>query len=143
MANEGRRRKLSAILSADVKDYSRLMSRAVSNMANYAIQVADELKNKISVEVIDPRTIAPLDIDTILESVKKTGRLVVVNEDVEVCGITAEICMHVIERGFDFIDAPPRRVAAANMPIPGGVLEQYALPQLADIREAIEKTCNI
>jgi hypothetical protein len=72
MANEGRKRKLSAILSADVKDYSRLMSQAVSNMANYAIQVANELKNKISVEVIDPRTIAPLDIDTILESVKKT-----------------------------------------------------------------------
>lgn len=116
---------------------------AVSNMVNQAIMVADELKDKISVEVIDPRTIAPLDIDTIVESVKKTGRLVVVDEDVEVCGITAEICMQVIERGFDFLDAPPRRVAAANIPIPWGVLEQYALPQPANIRKAIEETCNM
>ena len=129
---------------ADIKrEGSDVTVVAVSNMVNYAIQVADELKNKISVEVIDPRTIAPLDIDTIVESVKKTGRLVVVDEDVEVCGITAEICMQVIERVFDFIDAPPRRVAAANIPIPGGVLEQYALPQPADIREAIKKICNI
>ena len=116
---------------------------AVSNMVNHALTVADELKNKISVEVVDPRTIAPLDIDTIVESVKKTGRLVVVDEDVEVCGITAEICMQVIEKGFDFLDAPPGRVAAANIPIPGGVLEQHALPQPDDIRRAIEKTCNI
>ena len=115
---------------------------AVSNMVNLALAVADEIKDTISVEVIDPRTIAPLDIDTIVTSVKKTGRLVVVDEDVEVCGITAEIIMQVIESAFDFLDAPPKRVAAANMPIPGGVLEQHALPQPDDIRKAIEDVFN-
>ena len=128
---------------ADIKrEGSDVTVVAVSNMVNQAMMVADELKENISVEVIDPRTIAPLDIDTIVASVKKTGRLVVVDEDVEVCGITAEIIMQVIERAFDFLDAPPGRVAAANMPIPGGVLEQYALPQPDDIRKAIEKVFN-
>ena len=134
---------LIAFNQADIKRQgSDVTVVAVSNMVNHALKVADELKNTISVEVIDPRTIAPLDIETIVASVKKTGRLVVVDEDVEVCGITAEIIMQVIERAFDFLDAPPRRVAAANMPIPGGVLEKYALPQPEDIKEAIEKVFN-
>jgi pyruvate dehydrogenase E1 component beta subunit len=112
---------------------------ATSLWANWANDVADELKGKISVEVIDPRTIVPLDIDTIVASVKKTGRLVVADEDVSVCGITAEIAMQVVERAFDHLEAPPIRVAAANIPLPGGVLEQFALPQKADIKAACEK----
>jgi 2-oxoisovalerate dehydrogenase E1 component len=62
----------------------------------------------ISVEVIDPRSVAPLDIDTILESVHKTGRLLVVDEDFAPCGMGAEIAAQVMERGFDDLDAPVR-----------------------------------
>lgn len=111
---------------------------ALGNMVNLSLKVADELQGELSVEVIDLRTLVPLDMETIVASVKKTGRLLVVDEDVEVCGITAEISMQVIEEAFDYFDAPPKRVAAANIPIPGGVLEQYALPQPETIKAAIK-----
>lgn len=111
---------------------------ATSQMVSPAMTVAEELAGKISVEVIDPLTLVPLDMDTIINSVKKTGRLVVVDEDVEICGPAGEICMQVVEKAFDFLDGPPKRVAAANMPIPGGVLEEHALPQARDILAAIE-----
>jgi len=111
---------------------------ALCNMVPQSIAVADQLKGKISVEVIDPRTLVPLDIDTIVESVKKTGRLIVVDEDVEVAGITGEICQQVVERAFEYLDAPPVRLAHPNIPVPGFRLEQYTIPQQADIKAAIE-----
>ena len=88
--------------------------------------------------MIDPRTLEPLDIETIVNSVKKTKRAVIVDEDTLRCGVTAEIAAQIMENAFDYLDAPVQRVAAANMPIPGGwVLDQYALPQPTDIVRAI------
>jgi pyruvate/2-oxoglutarate/acetoin dehydrogenase E1 component len=112
---------------------------AVSNMVQLSLQVAEELKDKVSVEVIDPRTLEPFDIDTIVESVKKTGRVVIVDEDAKRCGVTAEIGMQIMERAFDSLDAPIERVASADLPIAGGYMEQYIIPQPKDIVAAIEK----
>jgi pyruvate/2-oxoglutarate/acetoin dehydrogenase E1 component len=111
---------------------------ATSYMVKHALDVAEELKDKVSVEVIDPRTLEPLDIDTIVESVKKTGRVVIVDEDMKRCSVSAEIGMQIMENAFDSLDAPIQRVASANMPIAGAYMEQYVLPQPKDIVAAIE-----
>lgn len=112
---------------------------AVSNMVQLSLQLAEELKEKVSVEVVDPRTLEPFDIDTIIESVKKTGRVVIVDEDAKRCGVTAEIGMQIMERAFDSLDAPIERVASADLPIAGAYMEQYIIPQPKDIVAAIEK----
>ena len=111
---------------------------ATSQMVQLSLAAAKKLEDSISVEVVDPRTLEPLDIDTICESVKKTGKLVVVDEDTKRCGVTSEIITQVMENAFDYLDAPPQRVAAANFPIPGGIMEDYILPQPKDIVTAIE-----
>jgi len=111
---------------------------ATSLMAQLALNVASELEGRVSVEVIDPRTLEPLDIDTIVNSVKKTGRVVIVDEDTKRCGVGAEIGMQIMESAFDSLDAPIQRVAAANLPIAGGYMEQYVLPQPNDITAAIQ-----
>ncbi len=111
---------------------------ATGLQVQHALRVADEVKERVSVEVIDPRTLEPLDIDTIVNSVQKTGRLVVADEDTERCGVGAEIITQVIERAFDSLDGPPKRVCAANLPIPGGFIEANVLPQPAGILAAIE-----
>lgn len=111
---------------------------ATSYMAKHALDVAKELEGKVSVEVVDPRTLEPLDIDTIVASVKKTGRVVIVDEDTLRCSISAEIGMQIMEKAFDSLDAPIQRVGAANLPIAGGFMEQYILPQPKDIVTAIE-----
>jgi pyruvate/2-oxoglutarate/acetoin dehydrogenase E1 component len=111
---------------------------ATGLMVHHALGVANELEGKVSVEVIDPRTLEPLDIDTIIKSVKKTGHVVIADEDTKRCGVTAEIGMQIMEMGFDYLDAPIKRVAAANCPIPGGFLEEHVIPQPKDIKAAIE-----
>ena len=105
------------------------------------LQAADELaKEGIELEVIDPRTLYPLDIDTIVESVKKTGRIVVSHEAYERGGVGAEIVAQVVDRTFDYLDAPPKRVCAANCPIPYNVnLEALAIPQVEDIVQAVRE----
>jgi pyruvate dehydrogenase E1 component beta subunit len=112
---------------------------ATSFMVQLALGVAKELEGRISVEVVDPRTLEPLDIETIVASVKKTGRLVVVDEDTLRCGVTSEIITQVLENAFDYLDAPPQRVAAANLPIAAGFMEEHVLPQPKAILAAIEK----
>ncbi|HUV44829.1 MAG TPA: alpha-ketoacid dehydrogenase subunit beta [Dehalococcoidales bacterium] len=111
---------------------------ATSYMVQLALQVAEEMKDKVSIEVVDPRTLEPLDIDTIAASARKTGRVVIVDEDTRRCGVGAEIGMQIMENAFDSLDAPIQRVAAANLPIPGAYMEQYVLPQPKDIVAAIE-----
>ncbi len=111
---------------------------ATSMMVPFSLDVAGRLEGKVNVEVIDPRTLEPLDMETIIESVKKTGRAVVVDEDTKRCGATAEISAQITERAFDFLKAPVLRVAADNLPIPGGAAEQHVLPQPGDILAAIE-----
>ena len=111
---------------------------ATSKMVHLVQGVADEMKDKVSIEIIDPRTLEPLDIGTIIESVKKTGRVIVVDEDTSRCGVAAEIGFQVMEQAFDYLDAPVQRVATKNYPIPGGYLEDAVLPQPQDIVNAIE-----
>lgn len=92
-------------------------------------------------EVIDPRTLEPLDIETIVESVRKTGRLVVVDEDTERCGVGAEIGAQVMERAFDALRAPVGRVANPNLPVPySPPLEEAVLPSVTKIGAAIHAT---
>ncbi len=112
---------------------------ATSQMVQHALAVAAELEGNVSIEVVDPRTLAPLDMDTIVKSVEKTGRVVIVDEDTKTCGVTAEIGIQVVEKAFDFLDAPPERVAMPDVAIPGGSLESQIAPQAEDIRIAIER----
>ena len=107
-----------------------------------AVNVAERLeKEGISVEVIDPRTIVPLDMDTIEASVKKTGRAVVVHEAHKVCGIGAEIGSQISERCFKYLDAPVERLGAKACPLPFNLgLENAVVPQEQDIYDAIKRT---
>ena len=108
-------------------------------MLRKTLEVAEELaKEGISVEVIDPRTIAPLDMTTILESVRKTGRLLIVDETFGPCGIGAEIIAQVNEKGFDDLDAPPQRLNGAHTPTPySPTLEAAVVPNNQTIAQAI------
>ena len=107
-----------------------------------ALQAAEDLAGEgISAEVIDPRTLEPLDIDTILASVAKTGRLVVVDEDHIRCGPHAEIAFQVQEKSFKSLKAPVQRVGNRNMPIPmAQVLREAALPTKDKIIAAVRET---
>jgi 2-oxoisovalerate dehydrogenase E1 component len=111
----------------------------ISIMALRARQAADELAREgIEAEVIDPRTLAPLDIDTILESVHRTGRLLIADETYAACGIGAEIAAQVADRGFDDLDAPVRRINGLHTPIPySPPLEQAVVPDPAAVARAI------
>lgn len=109
---------------------------ATSIMVHRALEAADRLSHEgISAEVIDPRTLVPLDTDTIVESVKKTGRAIVVHEAVKRSGFGAEIVSVIQESdAFDFLDAPILRVAGRNIPMPySSILEKHAVPQVEDI----------
>lgn len=112
---------------------------ATGYMVHKAIRAAIELeKEGIQVEVVDPRTLVPLDKAAILASVKKTTRMVVVSEDVRTCGMTAEIAAMVAEEGLYYLDAPIRRVCVPDTPIPfAPALEAAVIPQTADIVNAI------
>ena len=108
---------------------------AISRSVLQALDAADLLeKEEIELEVIDPMTIKPMDEETILRSVEKTGRLMIVHEACKTAGIGAEIAAFVAEKAIDFLDAPIRRVAALDTPIPFGLrLESFVLPQVEDI----------
>ncbi len=112
---------------------------AISLMVRKALDAAEALaKEGISVEVIDPRTVSPLDMDTILQSVRKTGRLLVVDESFQPCGIGAEIAARVIDAGFDELDAPIRRVNGAWTPTPySPTLEAAVVPSVEAITNAM------
>jgi len=124
---------------ADIKrEGSDVTIVATSAMVGQTLKAADELAQRgIQAEVIDPRTLAPLDIDTIIESVMKTGRLVVVHLAHKTGGVGAEIAQQVTERAFDYLDGPVARVAAIDTPIPASQpLEQAVYPQTTDIIRA-------
>jgi len=112
---------------------------AAGRMVQEAAKAADTLKGEVSVEVIDPRTLVPLDEEAILRSVGRTGRLVVVDEDYERCGFTAEVAAVVAEKGFNSLKAPVARVANPNIPIPfNRNLERHVLPDADKIVRAIK-----
>ena len=108
---------------------------AFSRMVQFAMEAAEALQGEgISAEVIDLRTLRPLDIETIVNSVQKTNRIVSVEEGWAYSGIGAEIAAQMMEQAFDYLDAPVHRVTAKDVPLPYAAnLERMALPQTADI----------
>jgi pyruvate/2-oxoglutarate/acetoin dehydrogenase E1 component len=112
---------------------------ALALMAHRALAAADKLQSEgIAVEVIDPRTVSPLDIETILKSVAKTGRLLIVDEEYGPCSVASEIAAQVADTGFDHLDAPIKRLNGAFAPTPySPPLEAAVAPQVEDIRRAI------
>jgi len=116
---------------------------AFSIMVGKALQAAEELaKEGISAEVIDLRTLRPLDTETIVESVKKTSRCISVEEGWPVAGIGSEIAAVIMEQAFDYLDAPVVRVHGMDVPLPYAAnLEKLALPQAVNIVEAAKSVC--
>lgn len=111
-----------------------------------ALEAAEKIQEEfdVSVEVIDPRTIKPLDIDTIVESVKKTNRLVIAEESHSFASVGAEISHQIMENAFDYLDAPVKRVSTVEAPMPyARNLEIAALPSVDKIVEAIKDVCYL
>jgi pyruvate/2-oxoglutarate/acetoin dehydrogenase E1 component len=113
---------------------------AYSRMTSLALEAAESLHDEgISCEVLDLRTLSPLDTEAILESVARTKRAVIVEEDTRRAGVGAEVAAVLADEGFGSLDSPVRRVAGADTPIPcSPVLEQAVLPSVAQIAEAVE-----
>ncbi len=109
----------------------------------YALDAAKQLAEQgIEAEVIDLRTLRPLDIDTVLASVRKTNRLVTVEEGWPVCSIGSEICARVVAEAFDYLDAPPLAITGADVPMPYAAnLEKLALPSVEGVVEAVKSVC--
>ena len=116
---------------------------ALALMVHKTLEACEALaKEGISVELIDPRTVAPLDVETILASVAKTGRLIIVDEDFAHCGIGAEIAAQLADRGFDDLDAPIRRLNGKPSPTPySPTLEAAVVPNAETIAQAIRELC--
>jgi pyruvate dehydrogenase E1 component beta subunit len=114
-----------------------------SNGMSYALKAADELANEgIEAEVIDLRTLRPMDTDTIVASVKKTGRAVTVEEGWQQNGVGAEIAARLMQHAFDYLDAPVMRVSGKDVPMPYAAnLEKLALPSVAEVVEAAKAVC--
>ncbi|MDP3011101.1 MAG: alpha-ketoacid dehydrogenase subunit beta [Candidatus Hydromicrobium sp.] len=114
---------------------------AYSNMVLRSLEAAEELEREgISCEVVDPRTLVPLDIDEVVNSVKKTGRLIIVSEACRRGSVASDISARITERAFDYLSAPVKIVAGLDTPIPyNSTLEQASIPQKADIIKAVKE----
>jgi len=127
---------------ADIKrDGADVTIVATLYMVHKTLNAAKMLeKEGISVEVIDPRTLTPFDKQAMIESIKKTGRLVIVSEDCKTAGVSAEIAAVVAEEAIDYLDAPIKRVAEPDTPIPfSPPLEQYVIPDEKAIVKAVKE----
>jgi pyruvate dehydrogenase E1 component beta subunit len=123
---------------ADVKrEGTDITVVAVSYALQKALEAAAQLAGEVEIEVIDPRTLVPLDIEAILESVRKTGRLLVVHEAPIRGGVGAEIVRQVVEQGYGYLQTPPKVLGGLSTPMPySPPLEDVCLPQKEDIVEA-------
>jgi len=117
---------------------------ATSSMVHVALQAAGRLEGDgISAEVLDPRTLVPLDRETLIASAQKTGRVIVVDEGYEQYGVTAEIASVIAEGAFDYLDAPVRRMGAMNVPVPfSPVLEDQTVPTAEAVADAARTLCG-
>ncbi len=115
-----------------------------SRAMNYAVAAAEELaKIGIEAEVIDLRSLRPLDMATVIESVKRTNRIVTVDESYPIGSIGSEVCSRVASEAFDYLDAPPTKVSGEDVPMPYAAnLEKLALPNTAKVVEAARRVCN-
>jgi pyruvate dehydrogenase E1 component beta subunit len=111
----------------------------------YALKAAEALQGEgIDAEVIDLRTIRPMDIDTIVKSVKKTGRCVAVEEAWPQCSVSSHIAAELMEKAFDWLDAPVARVTGKDVPMPYAAnLEKLALPSVKEVIEAVRAVSYI
>ena len=127
-----------------IKEGKDITIVSFSRMAVLGFKAAQELsKEKIDAEVIDLRSLNPLDLKTIIASIKKTGRVVVVEEGWKTGGVGGEIVSLIMENGFDFLDAPVKRVAGKDVPMPyARNLEKLAIPQMEDVIKAVKETMN-
>jgi pyruvate dehydrogenase E1 component beta subunit len=112
-----------------------------SKMLETSLKAADQLAQEgIEVEIVDLRTLRPLDMEPVLESFKKTNRAVIVEEGWRSFGVGAEVAASIYEQAFDYIDAPIQRVAQKEVPLPySRNLEQSALPQVEDVIKAVKE----
>jgi pyruvate/2-oxoglutarate/acetoin dehydrogenase E1 component len=110
-------------------------------MVHEALAAAETLSEEgISVEIIDPRTLVPLDVETILSSVKKTGRVIIVTEGCKTCSVSSEISAIIAEEALEYLDAPIKRITNPNTPIPfSPVLEKYVIPEKKSIIGAVKE----
>jgi pyruvate dehydrogenase E1 component beta subunit len=130
---------------ADVKRHGRDVTVvAYAYMVPKSLAAAEQLAQKgIDVEVIDLRTIDPIDEDTIVASVKKTSRLVIVQETWRRCSVSSEVAAIAAEQALDYLDAPVIRVTGADVPVPAApVLEDFVLPQVDNISDAVERVMS-
>jgi pyruvate dehydrogenase E1 component beta subunit len=128
---------------ADIKrEGDRVTVVAIGRMVQMALDAAESLSSDgVSVEVVDPRTLSPLDEDTILSSVRKTRRLVVVDEDNPRCSMATDLVALVASRAFDDLDAPPQMVTAPHTPVPfSAVMEDFYVPTPEKVAEAVRAT---
>ena len=115
---------------------------ATAFMVTKALAAAEKLQQEkgISLEVIDPRTVVPFDKQTVLDSVKKTGRIVIFTEECQTGSFAAQIAAIVADEGFDYLDAPIKRVNAPDTPVPyGAVLEDFWIPNEDKLLKAINE----
>ncbi len=117
---------------------------ATSSMVQVALEAAEQLATlNISAEVIDPRTMFPLDTETLIESAKKTSRAIVVDEGYERYGVTAELASVIADGAFYYLDAPVKRIGAMNVPVPfSPVLEDLTVPTAAKVAELAKTLCG-
>lgn len=128
-----------------MKEGSDVTIVSFSKALDYALEAAVKLKEmNINAEVINLRTLRPLDIDTILNSVKKTNRIVTVEEGWPYAGIGAEISAQIMEKAFDYLDAPVIRITGEDVPMPYAAnLEKLALPTTEKVVQAVKNVCYI
>lgn len=112
-----------------------------SKMLDVSMKAADKLKDEgIDVEIVDLRSLRPLDMDPVIESFKKTNRAVIVEEGWKSFGVGSEVSSRIYEEAFDYVDAPIKRVAQKEVPLPyNRELEQLALPQVEDVIKAVKE----
>ena len=117
---------------------------ATSSMVHVALEAATRLEGAgISAEVVDPRTLAPLDAATLIASAQKTGRVIVVDEGYQQFGATAEIAAVIADGAFDYLDAPVKRIGAMNVPVPfSPVLEDQTVPTAESVAAAAKAMCG-
>ena len=128
---------------ADVKrEGSDLTILASGLQVHHSLQVAEKLASEISIEVVDARSFEPFDRDTLLKSIEKTSRLIIVDEDFERGGFAAEVTAQMMEHGYDLLDAPVKRVCHPHIPVPGGYMEAYTMPTPDRIEAAVRDICR-
>jgi len=128
-----------------MKEGSDVTLVSFSRGIDYCLEAMKELEEQgISAELIDLRTLRPLDLEPVIQSVKKTNRVVTVEETWPVCGMGAEIAVQIMEQAFDYLDAPVARVSAKDVPLPYAAnLEKLALPSAKDVVKAVKTVCYL